>query len=73
MEITHQEFITILNEKDKYGKMKENVRNVSEKQENMIIVLIQGLKNVFCVFSLIKMCETIKEAYEECEIEIIDD
>ena len=51
MEITHQEFITILNEKDKYGKMKENVRNVSEKQENMIIVLIQGLKNVFCVFS----------------------
>ena len=24
-----------LNERDKYGKMKENLNNVSEKQENM--------------------------------------
>ena len=39
MEISHKEFITILREKNKYEKMKENVRNVSEKleekQENM--------------------------------------
>ena len=39
MEISHEEFITILKKKDKYEKMKENVRNVSEtleeKQENM--------------------------------------
>ena len=39
MEISHKEVITILKEKDKYEKMKENVRNVSEKleekQENM--------------------------------------
>ena len=34
MEISHEEFITILKEKDKYEKMKENVRNVSEKTEN---------------------------------------
>ena len=37
MEICHEEFITILKEKDKY-EMKDNVRNVSdkleEKQEN---------------------------------------
>ena len=33
MEISHEEFITILQEKDKYEKMKENVRNVSEKLE----------------------------------------
>ena len=33
MEISHEEFITILREKDKYEKMKENVRNVSEKLE----------------------------------------
>ena len=33
MEISHEEFITILKEKDKYEKMKENVRNVSEKLE----------------------------------------
>ena len=39
LEISHEEFITILKEKDKYEKMKENIRNVSEKleekQENM--------------------------------------
>ena len=39
MEINHKEFITILKEKDKYEKMKENVKNASEeleeKQENM--------------------------------------
>ena len=31
MEVCHEEFITILKEKDKYEKMKENERNVSEK------------------------------------------
>ena len=33
MEISHEEFFTILKEKDKCEKMKENVRNVSEKLE----------------------------------------
>ena len=33
MEISHEEFITILKEKNKYEKMKENVRSVSEKLE----------------------------------------
>ena len=31
MEIIHEGFITILKEKDKYEKIKENVRNVGEK------------------------------------------
>ena len=39
MEISHEEFITILKEKDKYEIMKENVRNINEqleeKTENM--------------------------------------
>ena len=35
LEISHEEFITILKEKGKYEKMKENVRNVNQKQENM--------------------------------------
>ena len=35
MEISHEEFIAIFKEKDKYEKMKENVKNVSEKRENM--------------------------------------
>ena len=29
MEISHEEFITILKEKDKYEKTKESVRNIS--------------------------------------------
>ena len=33
MEISHEKYNTILKEKDKYEKMKENVRNVSEKLE----------------------------------------
>ena len=35
MEISHEECITIFKEKDKYEKMKENFRNVNEKQEHM--------------------------------------
>ena len=40
MEISHEEFVAIFKEKDKYEKMKENVKDVSErssaeKQENM--------------------------------------
>ena len=35
MEISHEEFNAIIREKQKYERMKENVRNVSEKQENM--------------------------------------
>ena len=33
MEIIHEGFITILKQKDKYEKIKENVRNVGEKLE----------------------------------------
>ena len=40
MEISHEEFNVIIREKQKYERIKENVRNVSEhssaeKQENM--------------------------------------
>ena len=31
MDISHEEFITILEEKDKYEKMKDNLRNQNEK------------------------------------------
>ena len=33
MEISDEKFITILKEKDKYEKMKENLKNASEKLE----------------------------------------
>ena len=35
MEISHEEFNSIIREKQKYERMKENVRYVSENQENM--------------------------------------
>ena len=48
MEVSHEEFIIIFKEKDKYEKMKENVRNVSEKleekQENMRLNSVNSRK-----------------------------
>ena len=35
MEISHEEFITILKEKGKYEKMKDNLRSENEKYEIM--------------------------------------
>ena len=37
MEISEEEFLMILNERDKYEKRKENLKNVSEEQENMAL------------------------------------
>ena len=34
MEISYEEFITILKEKTKYEKMKENVKDKCEQQDN---------------------------------------
>ena len=33
MDISHEKFVTILKEKDKYEKMKENLRSENEKYE----------------------------------------
>ena len=38
MEISHEEFITILKEKDKYEKMKENLRSENEKSYKIMRV-----------------------------------
>ena len=50
MEVIHKEFITILKEKDKYQKMKENLRNINEKleekQENMRVDSVNLKKRV---------------------------
>ena len=35
MEISHEEFITILKEKDKYEKIKDNLRSENEKYKIM--------------------------------------
>ena len=52
MEINHEEFNAIIREKQKYKRMKENVRNVNEKQENMRLkVLIQKKKIIIIIKS----------------------
>ena len=42
MEISHEEFIAILKEKDKYEKMKENLRSENEKYEIMRLSSIKS-------------------------------
>ena len=44
MEISPEELIPIFKEKDKYEKMKENGKNVSEKQENMRLNSVNSRK-----------------------------
>ena len=42
MEISHEEFVTILKEKYKYEKMKDNLRSENEKQEIMRLSSIKS-------------------------------
>ena len=44
MEISHEEFNAIIREKQKYESMKENVKNVSEKQEKMRLNSVNSKK-----------------------------
>ena len=45
MDITHEEFITILNEKDKYEKMKENLKGENEESyETMRLSSVKSKK-----------------------------
>ena len=44
MEISDEEFNAIIREKRKYERMKENMRNVSKKQENMILNSVNSKK-----------------------------
>ena len=45
MEISHEEFNAIIREKQKYERMKENLTNATEKQENMILNSKNSRKN----------------------------
>ena len=42
MEISHEEFITILKEKDKYQKLKDNLKSENEKYEIMTLSSIKS-------------------------------
>ena len=62
MEISHEEFVAIFKEKDTYEKMRENVKDVSErssaeKQENMRLdsVILKTIKNYWAFYVLKKI------------------
>ena len=42
MEISHEEFITILKVKDKYEKMKDNLRSENERYEIMNLASVKS-------------------------------
>ena len=42
MEISHEEFITISKEKDKYEKMKDNLRSENQKYEIMRLISVKS-------------------------------
>ena len=42
MEISHEEFVTILKKKDKHEKMKENLKSENEKQEIMTLSCVKS-------------------------------
>ena len=44
MEISREEFATILGEKNKYEKMKENLKNMNEQKENMRLNSVNSKK-----------------------------
>ena len=46
MEISHEEFITILKEKDKYEKMKDNLRSENEKYKIMRLSSVKSKTQV---------------------------
>ena len=44
IEISHEQFNAVIREKQKYQRMKENLRNASEKQENMRLNSVSSKK-----------------------------
>ena len=44
MDISHEEFVTLLKEIDKFEKMKENLRSENEKHEIMRLSSIKTVK-----------------------------
>ena len=74
LDVSHEEFKTILNEKEKYEKMKESIRNVRSRNELEIgilekIVKIHNLKKNIIIVCVYKMVEISTETWKKCGIE----
>ena len=66
IETSHEKFTVTFKEKDKYDKMKKNLRNVSEKlegwNENMRLNIVNSS------FSTYKMCPISAEGYKNAKV-----
>ena len=83
MEISHEEFITILKEKGKYQKMKDNLRTENEKYEIMrwvvwnqrlnwkIIEYSMPLKQIIFFLCMYKMVQISKEGYKNVMLKLL--
>ena len=86
MEISHEEFNVITGEKQKHERVKENIKNVSEKQENMRlksvnskkITILRNLRNhffffffFFFFFCIHKMYLVSAEGYKNAGVHIL--
>ena len=83
MEISHEEFITILKEKGKYQKMKDNLRTENEKYEIMrwvvwnqrlnwkIIEYSMPLKQIIFFLCMYKMVQISKEGYKNVKLKLL--
>ena len=59
MDISHEEFVTILKEKDKYEKMKDNLSNENEKYKIMRLSSVKSkiqAKNYRVFYVIKKIC-----------------
>ena len=65
MEISHEEFITILNEKVWKDEIQFNKQNEDEKQE---IKIKQYIKNLFFFLIHIKMLEITRKTCYKCDL-----
>ena len=63
LEINHEEFVAIFKEKDKYEKMKQNNKNVIEKEKKMRLNSLNSRteKNKFVNMWLVKNYKTLYE------------
>ena len=72
LEITDEEFVTIVKEKEKYEKMRENIKNINEKLEEktekmrLNSVNSRALKSMF-LFCIYKIYLISAERYKNAE------
>ena len=64
LDISHEEFKTIVNEKEKYEQMKENIRNTKNSRDIRENMKIQRFKKKFSFFYIQNGCQYYWKLYK---------